>query len=159
MKLRTAVSRPVYLGVRFPSEPMTIFLFSVRQLRVSSCEVPSLTRGLVCNLLLQYLLGHARAVTLGVQVLQNSRPYFTASFETLPNWRAWSPYSYPLGTGCLAIPTGTGFPFRRLLRLAGSIPIRLQWLGHLSCHSLKTESLENKDQPVNIVWGNNHCLF
>jgi hypothetical protein len=33
------------------------------------------------------------------EVPQNSRPYFTVSFETPPTWRARSPYLYPPGTG------------------------------------------------------------
>jgi hypothetical protein len=41
--------------------------FSVWQLRVSWCGAPSLTRGRVCNLLVQLLLGLARAVTLGLK--------------------------------------------------------------------------------------------
>jgi hypothetical protein len=53
-------------------ELMTRFLFSVWQLRVSCCAAPSLTRGCVCNLLVQLLLGLSRAVTLGVQVPQIS---------------------------------------------------------------------------------------
>jgi hypothetical protein len=44
---------------------MTRFLFSVWQLRISWYGAPSLTRGWVCNLLVQLLLGLARAVTLG----------------------------------------------------------------------------------------------
>jgi hypothetical protein len=44
---------------------MTRFLFSVWQLRISWCGAPSLTRGWVSNLLVQLLLGLARAVTLG----------------------------------------------------------------------------------------------
>jgi hypothetical protein len=42
---------------------MTRFLFYLRQLRVSWCVAPPLTRGWVCNLLVQLLLGIARAVT------------------------------------------------------------------------------------------------
>jgi hypothetical protein len=38
-------------------EPTTRFLFSVWRLRVSWCVAPSLTRGWVCNLLVQLLLG------------------------------------------------------------------------------------------------------
>jgi hypothetical protein len=48
-------------------EPMTRFLFSVWRLRVSWCVAPSLTRGWVCNLLLQLFLVPARAVTLGLK--------------------------------------------------------------------------------------------
>jgi hypothetical protein len=49
----------------FHLKPMRRFLFSVWQLRVSWCRAPSLTRGWVCNLHVQLLLGLARSVTLG----------------------------------------------------------------------------------------------
>jgi hypothetical protein len=79
------VSRPTYLGVGFPSGAHDqIYVFW----QVSWCRAPSLTRGWVWNLLLQLLLGLARAVTLGL-------PYFALSFETPPTWRARSPYLHP----------------------------------------------------------------
>jgi hypothetical protein len=69
VNLRPTVSRPVYLGVRRPSVTCDQFFFlleiSFRQLRVCCFVAPSLTRGRVCNLLVQLLLGLARAVTLG----------------------------------------------------------------------------------------------
>jgi hypothetical protein len=58
VNLRPTVSRPVSLGVGLQD------FFSVWQLWVSWCEAPSLTRGWVCNLLVQLLLGLARVVTL-----------------------------------------------------------------------------------------------
>jgi hypothetical protein len=45
--------------------------------------------------------------------------FYCLRFETPPTWRARSPYLYPQEQGGLVIPLGTGFPFRRLLRLAG----------------------------------------
>jgi hypothetical protein len=48
--------------------------------------------------------------------------FYCLRFETPPTWRAWSPYLYLTGGGP-AIPQGTEFPFRRLLRLAG-----LRWI-------------------------------
>jgi hypothetical protein len=53
-----------------------------------------------------------------VRVPQKSQPYFTVCFETPSTWRIRSPYLNPPGTGWSVIPPGTGFPFRRLLRLA-----------------------------------------
>jgi hypothetical protein len=50
---------------------MTRFLFCVWQLRVSWCGAPSLTRGRVCNLLVQLLLCLARADTLGFKSRRN----------------------------------------------------------------------------------------
>jgi hypothetical protein len=45
--------------------------------------------------------------------------FYCLRFETLPTWRARSLYLYPPGTGWPCYTQGTGFPFRRLLRLAG----------------------------------------
>jgi hypothetical protein len=45
--------------------------------------------------------------------------FYCLKFETPPTWRARSPYSNPQEQGCPIITPGTGFPFRRLLRLAG----------------------------------------
>jgi hypothetical protein len=69
VNLRPTVSRPVCLGVRRPSGTSDQFFFlleiSFRQVSVCYFVEPSLTRGRVCNLLVQSLLGLARAVTLG----------------------------------------------------------------------------------------------
>jgi hypothetical protein len=71
------------------------------------------------NFTVQLLLGLARAVTLGVEVPQNSRPHFTVSFET-PQPGGPGPSIYiPREQDGPVIPTGTGFHFCRLLRLAG----------------------------------------
>jgi hypothetical protein len=104
-KLWSTVSWPNCLGVGLLfGVHDQIFFFSVWQLRVSWCGVPSLTRGQVCNLPCQS--SHS-----WVWVPQNSWPYFTVSFQTLPTWRARSPYLYPPGTGWSSYISGYWVPF------------------------------------------------
>jgi hypothetical protein len=69
VNLRPTISQPVYPGVRRKSGTREQFFFlleiSFRQLRLCYFVAPSLTRGRVCKLPVQLLLGLARAVTLG----------------------------------------------------------------------------------------------
>jgi hypothetical protein len=91
--LRLTASQSVSLGVEPPSGAHDqIFFFTVWHLRSCFCGAPSLTRGRVC--LLYMLLAFASAVFLGSESL-GTRDYILLS------------------------PT-RDFPFRRLLRLAGS---------------------------------------
>jgi hypothetical protein len=65
VNLQPTVSRPVCAGVRRPSGTRDQFFLleiSIRQLRFCYFVAPSLTRRRVCNLLVQLLLGLARAV-------------------------------------------------------------------------------------------------
>jgi hypothetical protein len=61
---RRSVGQSVLMS-SFHLELMTKFFFSAWQFRVSWCWTSSLTRGWICNLLVQLLLGLARAATLG----------------------------------------------------------------------------------------------
>jgi hypothetical protein len=65
-------------------KPMTRLLFSVWQLQVSCCGAPSLTRGWVCNLLIQLLLGLARAITLGFKSLRTQTIFYCLIWDS-PN--------------------------------------------------------------------------
>jgi hypothetical protein len=69
VNLRSTDSRPVCPDVRRPSGTSDQFFFFLEipfgHLRVCYFVAPSLTRGRVCNLLVQLILGLARAVTLG----------------------------------------------------------------------------------------------
>jgi hypothetical protein len=92
-------------------EPITRFLFSVWRLRVSWCVAPSLTRGWVCNLLVQSLLGLARAVTPGSKSLR-THDHILLSHLRLPQPGGPGPRIYiPQEQGGPVIPPGTGFPF------------------------------------------------
>jgi hypothetical protein len=85
------------------------FFFLSDSCGVSWRGAPSPTRGWVCNLLVQLLLGLRQSSDSWVKVPQNSRPYFTVSFET-PGGPG--PCIYILQErGGPVIPLGTRFPF------------------------------------------------
>jgi hypothetical protein len=92
-------------------EPMTRFLFSVWRFRVPWCGAPSLTRGWVCYLLVQLLLGLARAVTLESKS-RRTHDHILLSHLRLPQLRGPGPRTYILQEqGGPVLPLGTGFPF------------------------------------------------
>jgi hypothetical protein len=86
---------------------------TVRQLRVCSCRAPSMTRERVCRS--QQLLALASAVSL-----VPTWSYCSVSDSRLAQHIGPGPRIYiPQEQGGPVITPGTGFPFRRLLRLAG----------------------------------------
>jgi hypothetical protein len=100
---------------------MIRFLF-VWQLHVSWCESPSLTRGCVRNLLVQLLLGHARAITLGSKSRKTHYHILPSHLRLLQPGGPGPLIYIPQEQSGPVIPPGKGFHFRRLSRFAG-----LQW--------------------------------
>jgi hypothetical protein len=90
--LRPTVCRPVSLGIKHPFGAYDQILITVRHLRVCWCGAFSLTREWVCRL--QLLLALASAVILGSESLGTCDHILLSQIRD--------------------------FPFRRLLRLAGS---------------------------------------
>jgi hypothetical protein len=124
VNLRPTISLPVCLGVRRSSGTCDQFFFlleiSFRQLRLSYFVAPSLTIGWVCNLLVQLLLGLARAVSLGSKS-RRTHGHILLSHLRLPQPEGPGSRIYiPQEQGSPVMPLGTGFSFCRLLRLAGT---------------------------------------
>jgi hypothetical protein len=83
--------------------------FFVWQLRVSWCGAPSLTRGCVCNLLVQLLLVLAKAVTLGSKSRRTHDPILLSHLR-LPQPRGPGPRIYiPQEQGGPVLSTGTAY--------------------------------------------------
>jgi hypothetical protein len=102
--------------------PATNFFFHLeivsRQLQVCYFIASSLTRGLVCNLLLPLVL--ASTVPLWSESRGTQDHILLSQFLRLPQPGVPDSRIYvPQEQGGPDIPPGTGFPFLRLLRLAG----------------------------------------
>jgi hypothetical protein len=108
---------PIISSWRQAPRDSRLAFFSTEHLRLQSFSTSSLTRGRVCPL--QLLLVLASAAILGSKFRGIHVIFYCLRFETPPTWRVRSPHLYSPGTGWPFIPLGTGFPFRRLLRLAG----------------------------------------
>jgi hypothetical protein len=112
-----SVSRPVCLGIKHPVGLTTRIFITVRQLRVCWCGALSQTRGRVCRL--QLLLALASAVILGSESRGTHDHILLSQIRDSPNLEGQVPvFIYPQEQCGPVIPPGTGFPFRRLLRLA-----------------------------------------
>jgi hypothetical protein len=147
--LRSTVSRPVCLGVKHPSgEPKTRFVL-VRQLRVCWCGAPSLTRG--WDLLITIAAGLRQRRYSRVHIAWNSWPHFTASDSRHSQPGGPGPCTYvPQWQGGPVILPGRGFPFHRLLRLAG-----LRWrYSNPPPHKVKSQSYFTTGglPPINLSW-------
>jgi hypothetical protein len=107
---RRSVGQSVLMS-GFHLEPMIRFLFPVWKQRISWCGTPSLTRGWVCNLLAQLLLGIARAVTLGL-MSRRTHDHILLSHLRLCQPGGTGPRIYIIQVhgGPLILPA-TGFPF------------------------------------------------
>jgi hypothetical protein len=88
--------------------------FSVWRLRLSS-----LARGCFCNLLVQMLLGLARAVILGSKSCRTHDHILLSHLRLSQLWGPGHRIYIPQEQNGPDIPPGTRFPFCRLLRLAG----------------------------------------
>jgi hypothetical protein len=106
--LRLTASRPVCHGVGPPDQ---IFI-TLRHLQSSCCGTRLLTRGLVCNLLVQF------AVTLVSKSRRTHDHILLCHMRPLSEGPGPCIY-IPQEQGGQFILQGIGFPFCRLLRLAG----------------------------------------
>jgi hypothetical protein len=79
-----SVSRPVCLDVGLPSGTHNQTFFFVWQFWLCWYWAPSLTRGWVCNLLVQLLFGLARAITLGSKYRRTQTIFYSFVWD-FPN--------------------------------------------------------------------------
>jgi hypothetical protein len=101
-----------------PWDPRPVFIFQTEHLRLSSS----------CNILSSERVGLSFTIAAGPRQRSHSQarvpwdlwPHFTVSHSRLPQPGGPGPRVYiPQKQGGPVIPPGTGFPFHRLLRLAG----------------------------------------
>jgi hypothetical protein len=101
-----------------PWDPRLVFFFQLNTCGFSPYATSSLTRGWVCRL--QLLLVLASAVILGFESRGTHDHILLSQIRDFPKPAGPGLRIYiPQELGAPLIPPGTGFPFRRLLRLAG----------------------------------------
>jgi hypothetical protein len=105
------------LGVTTPFRAQNQILVTARQMRVCWCRAPSLTRRRFCRLQLLLVLARefSSPITSGLMTL-----FYRNIFQIPPKRGRPDPSIYiPQEQGGHVITPGTGFPLRRLLRIAG----------------------------------------
>jgi hypothetical protein len=147
--LRPTISRPVYLGIEHPSEAQDQILITVRQLRfVDMGRLPWREDGSV----VYNCCWPSLAQSFSGPSQRDSWPYFTVSDSRLPELGGSGLIIYIPQWQCApVIPPGTGFHFRRLLRLA-----ELRWKSVsvclLVCLYIPTSLLGNKMKKKTRQW-------
>jgi hypothetical protein len=139
---------------------MTIFLFSFWQSWVSWCWAPSLTRGCVCNLLVQLLLGLARTVTLGSKSRRTHDHILLSYLRLLPRNKVAQLYLRALGSLSVASYDSQGCDGGILTRSARKILLlkpRYDWRS-VSQYVLVSRPLWDLRPDFNFVLNLLSCL-
>jgi hypothetical protein len=111
LRLRSTVRRPVCLDVGLPCGAHDqIFVFCLK-IAVHYVGAPSPTRGWICNLFIQLLLGHARATTLGSKSHRTHDHILLSHMRLSQHGEQCHCIYIPQEQGGPVILPGTGFPW------------------------------------------------